>query len=247
MLAILAVEEADIDGLANQIEQVFSREFDESGAEKNVIMDVVNAQSEIRQADFGGVRLQLHPGRMGGRRRNAGVGHTGAARRILTLARRGVRRNGTVVSVNEFRQQGGARGRSMTSRRKLRGWPSSNCSGCADSEDVGTGLGSLKGLIRARASIWVLGPAVHRRRCGGFARGISRMRQRPQLKNFRAWLRWHRDTGRDVAGVADLLREVFRWIHSPLKRAFRGATGAHRRQNFAPKSTIPGKIRPCRN
>ena len=68
----------------------FLREIHEPRAQENVIMDVVHAQSKIRQADFGGVRLQLHPGRMVGRRRDAGVGHTGAARRSLTLARRGV-------------------------------------------------------------------------------------------------------------------------------------------------------------
>src|SRR5580704_1450366 len=34
-------------------------------------MNIVNAQRKIAQPNFGGVRLQLHPGGMGGRRRSA--------------------------------------------------------------------------------------------------------------------------------------------------------------------------------
>ena len=96
LLAVFAVEKADVDALADQILEVFSGEIDEARAEENVIMDVVHAHGKIRQADFCGVGLQLHPGRMVGRRRDADIGHTGAAKRRLTLARRGARCNGTV-------------------------------------------------------------------------------------------------------------------------------------------------------
>ena len=65
-LLVLPVDEADVDGLTNEIEQIFSRKIDEAGAQKNVIMDVVNAQGQIRQPNFGGIRLKFHPGGMRG-------------------------------------------------------------------------------------------------------------------------------------------------------------------------------------
>ena len=61
---VLAVEQTDVDRLANQIEQIFARKFDEARAEKNVIMDVVDPDGQIGEPDFGGVRLKLHPGGM---------------------------------------------------------------------------------------------------------------------------------------------------------------------------------------
>src|ERR1700746_454853 len=65
-LLILPIDEVDVDGLANEIEQIFSRKIDEAGAQKNVIMDVVNAQGQTRQPDFGGISLKFHPGGMRG-------------------------------------------------------------------------------------------------------------------------------------------------------------------------------------
>ena len=59
----LPVSQPDVHGLADQIEQVLLREIDELRAEKDVIMDVVDAEGQTRQADFGGIRLQLHPRR----------------------------------------------------------------------------------------------------------------------------------------------------------------------------------------
>ena len=76
LFAVLAVDQRHVDGLPNQVQQVFPRKFDEPGAEKNVIMDVVRAQGEVRKPDFGGVRLELHPGRMGEIRRNSRFGHS---------------------------------------------------------------------------------------------------------------------------------------------------------------------------
>jgi hypothetical protein len=38
-------------------------------------MDVVDANSQVGEADFGGVRLKLHPGRMGGRWRGTRFQH----------------------------------------------------------------------------------------------------------------------------------------------------------------------------
>ena len=81
LLAVFPVKQADVDRLPDQVQQIFSRKIHEARAQKNVIMNVVNAQRQVAQPNFGGVRLQLHPGRMGGRRRNAGIWHPGAARR----------------------------------------------------------------------------------------------------------------------------------------------------------------------
>jgi hypothetical protein len=64
---IAAVEQAHIHNLPNQVEKVDAREFHEAGAEKNVIMDVIDTDGQIGKPDFGGVRLKLHPGWMGGR------------------------------------------------------------------------------------------------------------------------------------------------------------------------------------
>ena len=43
LLSIFAVKQADIDGLAEQVQQVLLREFDKPRAQINVIMNVVNA------------------------------------------------------------------------------------------------------------------------------------------------------------------------------------------------------------
>lgn len=66
LLAVFAVEKADIDALADQILQIFPGEIHEPRAEENIVMNVVHTKRKIWQADFGGVRLQLHPGRMVG-------------------------------------------------------------------------------------------------------------------------------------------------------------------------------------
>ena len=51
LLAVaFAVDQADVDGLANQVEQVLAREFDEARAQKNVIMDVVDADGQVGRA-----------------------------------------------------------------------------------------------------------------------------------------------------------------------------------------------------
>jgi hypothetical protein len=46
-LLILAVDKADVHGLPYEIEQVFSGKINKSRAQKNVIMDVVDAEGEI--------------------------------------------------------------------------------------------------------------------------------------------------------------------------------------------------------
>jgi len=43
LLSIFAVKQTDIDGLAEQVQQVLLREFDKPRAQINVIMNVVNA------------------------------------------------------------------------------------------------------------------------------------------------------------------------------------------------------------
>ena len=43
-LLVFPVDEADVDGLTNEVEQVFSRKIDETRAQENVLMDVVSAQ-----------------------------------------------------------------------------------------------------------------------------------------------------------------------------------------------------------
>jgi hypothetical protein len=47
LLAVLTVEKADVDALADQVLQVFPGEIHEPRAEENVIMDVVHAQRKI--------------------------------------------------------------------------------------------------------------------------------------------------------------------------------------------------------
>ena len=43
LLQILAVNQRDVDGLPDQIEQILPRKFHESRAQEDVIMDVVDA------------------------------------------------------------------------------------------------------------------------------------------------------------------------------------------------------------
>ena len=78
-LLAVPVNQADIYGLAHQVLQIFADKIHKSRAQKNVIMDVVNPNGQVVEPDFGGVRLQLHPCWMGGRRRNMRFGHTNPA------------------------------------------------------------------------------------------------------------------------------------------------------------------------
>ena len=73
-----ALEDREV--LADEVEEVLSGELDEARAEKDVIMDVVDSQRKVREADFGGVRLQLHLCGMGGRKRGWGFGHSVSAK-----------------------------------------------------------------------------------------------------------------------------------------------------------------------
>ena len=65
LLAVFAVEEVDVDGLADEVAEIFFTEFVEARTEEDVVVNVVNADGESAEANFGGVRLELHPGRMG--------------------------------------------------------------------------------------------------------------------------------------------------------------------------------------
>src|SRR5215469_2572620 len=64
-LLLPAVQQADVDHLPQQIQQVLASEFDEFRAQENVVMNVINTESEVGKPDFGGVRLKLHPAWMG--------------------------------------------------------------------------------------------------------------------------------------------------------------------------------------
>ena len=48
-----AVEQVDVDRLTNQVSQIFARKFDKPRAQKNVVMNVVDAKREAGQPDFG--------------------------------------------------------------------------------------------------------------------------------------------------------------------------------------------------
>ena len=85
LLQILAVEQRHVHRLPDQIQQIFPRKFHEQRAQEDVIMDVVDAQRKAAQANIGGVRLKLHPGRMDGGWHNSGVGHPLSATRVASL------------------------------------------------------------------------------------------------------------------------------------------------------------------
>ena len=76
LLAILAVGQRQVDRLPNQIEKILAAKFEELGAQIDVIMDVVDAERQLLEPDFGGVGLELHPGWMGGRWRSADFRHS---------------------------------------------------------------------------------------------------------------------------------------------------------------------------
>ncbi|MGA8034382.1 MAG: hypothetical protein WA823_21210 [Candidatus Acidiferrales bacterium] len=75
LLAVFAIKEIYVDGLAHQVAEVLFAEFGKARAQEHVIMNVVDADAESAETDFGGIRLQLHPGRMGGGTDGANVGH----------------------------------------------------------------------------------------------------------------------------------------------------------------------------
>src|SRR5208282_1312957 len=62
---VLGVQKADADRLPDQIDQVFAGKLDKPRAEENVVVDVVEPDDQGCQPDFSGIRLKLHPIRMG--------------------------------------------------------------------------------------------------------------------------------------------------------------------------------------
>src|SRR6185437_2794335 len=75
-ILFLAVQQVHVHRLPDQIQQIFPRELRKSRAQEDVIVYVVYSEREVRQANFGGVRLKLHLRRMGGRNRDWGFGHS---------------------------------------------------------------------------------------------------------------------------------------------------------------------------
>ena len=61
-LQILAVDQRDVHRLADQIEQIFPRKFDESRAQKNVIMDVVDSERQSIAGEYRRSRAQASSG-----------------------------------------------------------------------------------------------------------------------------------------------------------------------------------------
>jgi hypothetical protein len=62
---MLAVVDGKVDALANHVEKILSRKVDEAGTQKNVVMDIIEADRQTGQTDIGGVRLKLRPARTG--------------------------------------------------------------------------------------------------------------------------------------------------------------------------------------
>src|ERR1700726_237852 len=78
-LLAVTINQANVYGLPHQVQQIFPCEFHETRTQINVIMDVVNTDGYVIKPNFGGIRLELHPGRMGRRRCYVSFGHTSAA------------------------------------------------------------------------------------------------------------------------------------------------------------------------
>ena len=70
--AMLVVGQSKIDRVARHIQNVCAGEFDETGTQKHVVMNVIEPHRQMRESDFGGVRLKLHPGRMDKRQNGSG-------------------------------------------------------------------------------------------------------------------------------------------------------------------------------
>jgi hypothetical protein len=212
LLPVLAIDQTDVHPLSNQVEQILAREFDEARAKKDVIMDVVDAECQVGQLDFGEVRFKLHPRGMVTGRGSAGILHKGAGGEFLLYWGKMLGAMDRFLTVNDSS--------SSSERRRPRELDPSDA---ADSPDWADPLSSL---VESGAS-GTQGPCLYLgsqgQRClrpaliGGFC-------QRHQSGSETAKPGSRGVTRMAAAGIGilaalwpivfDILRIIVRWIHA---------------------------------